>query len=305
MRVGIVDVGTNSTRLLVAEVDDGRVRELARDSRVTRLGQGLGTSGRLAPEARERVFATLSGYRRVLDEHGVTRTLGVLTSAARDAADGPDFVRTVAEDFGLDARVLSGEDEARMTFRGATAERDPGGSELLAVVDIGGGSTEVVAGAGGEVSFFTSMQAGVVRHSERHVDSDPPAPPELEALREDVRALLDAELPAGVRARVSGVVGVAGTATSVAAMDLGLAPYDPARVHGHRATRAAVGELRERLARLPEGERREVAGLHPDRAPTIVAGLVILEEVLEALGADALEVSERDILHGAALLLAD
>ena len=228
----------------------------------------------------------------------------VLTSAVRDAADGAEFTREVAERFGLEARTISGEEEGRLTFLGATAERPAGGPEPVAVIDVGGGSTEFVVGAGGRVSFFVSVQAGVVRQTERFLAHDPPEHGETQALAEDVRALFAAALPEEIRHEVAAVIGVAGTATSVAAIDLGLEPYDPDRVEGFRAPLGTVEELLARLATMDEDERREVAGLHPDRAATIIAGMVILLEALRALGVDEFEVSEHDILRGAALAAA-
>ncbi len=304
MRVGVVDIGTNSTRLLVCDVEDAGVTDVVRRTQVTRLGQELGARGSLHPDAKERVFSTLAGYRAELDELRPERTVGVLTSAVRDAADGAEFTREIGERFGIEARTISGEEEGRLTFLGATAERPAGGPEPVAVVDVGGGSTEVVIGAGGRVSFFVSVHAGVVRQTERFLAHDPPEHDETQALAEDVRALFAAALPGEVRREVATVIGVAGTATSVAAIDLALDPYDPDRVEGFRAPLGTVEELLARLATMDEDERREVVGLHPDRAATIIAGMVILLEALRALGVDEFEVSEHDILRGAALMAA-
>ena len=300
MRVAVVDIGTNSTRLLVAQLADGALEELDRRSIVTRLGEGVDATGRLGEEPQQRVFATLGEYARAIEEHGAQRRVAVMTSAVRDAENGAAFAAAVRERYGLDGRTLSGDEEARLTFLGATAARDDGDAPLL-VVDIGGGSTELVVGARGKVVFHASTQAGVVRHTERHLRSDPPAAAEMEALAEDVRAILRSAVPQDVRRRVSAAVAVAGTATSCAAIDLGLEPYDASRVEGHAVTAERLAELRARLAELPLAERREVPGLHPDRAPTIVAGTILLAEVLEAFGVDAFEASERDILWGVAL----
>jgi exopolyphosphatase/guanosine-5'-triphosphate,3'-diphosphate pyrophosphatase len=302
VRVGVVDIGTNSTRLLVAEVRDREVEELDRRSIVTRLGQGVDATGRLADEAVGRVRAALAEYRRSLDEHGVERTIGVLTSAVRDAANGSDFVAGVREEFGLDARTIPGEEEARLTFLGATSSR--GEDESLVVVDIGGGSTELVIGRGREVSFSVSTQVGVVRHTERHLADDPPTRPQLEALADDARRTFEADMPAELRGVPARAVAVAGTATSLGAIDLGLDPYDPAAVEGHELSLARCGELLEGLAAMRNAARREVVGLHPDRAPTIVAGVVILREALLLFGLDRVTVSEHDVLYGAALELA-
>jgi exopolyphosphatase/guanosine-5'-triphosphate,3'-diphosphate pyrophosphatase len=300
VRVGVVDIGTNSTRLLVARLDGGAIEELDRRSVVTRLGEGVDATGRLGAEPRQRVFATLDEYARAMEEHGAQRRLAVMTSAVRDAENGAEFAAAVRDRYGLDARTLSGDEEARLTFLGATAARDDGDAPLL-VVDIGGGSTELVVGARGRVEFHASTQLGVVRHTERHLRSDPPAAAEMAALAEEVRGVLRAAVPADVRGRVEAAVAVAGTATSCAAIDLGLEPYDASRVEGRKVTAERLAELRARLARLPLARRREVPGLHPDRAPTIVAGTILLAEVLEAFGVAAFEASERDILWGVAL----
>ena len=178
MRVGVVDIGTNSTRLLVADVaDDGGLTERRRRSKVTRLGDRLGQTGVLNEDAMERVLATVREYRAILDEEGAERTVAVLTSAVRDAANGEDFLARVrAQSDGLDARVIGGDEEARLTFRGATSERAAGDATPTLVIDVGGGSTELVVGSADEVSFHVSTQAGVVRHTERHLATDPPTP---------------------------------------------------------------------------------------------------------------------------------
>jgi exopolyphosphatase / guanosine-5'-triphosphate,3'-diphosphate pyrophosphatase len=303
MRVAVVDIGTNSTRLLIADVVDGRVTaEVVRESRVTRLGQGVDATGRLADEAMERVFAVLADYRAAIDAHGATDTVAVLTSAVRDAANGSEFTAAVRDRFGLDARTIAGAEEAQLTFLGATSERDASGDDgAIVVVDIGGGSTELVVGHGDEVSFFVSLQAGVVRQTERHLHHDPPHDDELDALAAEVAQTIEREVPEEVRRSVTGAVAVAGTATSAAAIDLELEPYDPDVVHGHTLTVEQIERERAMLAALPNAERRGVPGLHPDRAPTIVAGMVLLREVLRAFHLQLVEVSEHDILRGAAL----
>jgi exopolyphosphatase/guanosine-5'-triphosphate,3'-diphosphate pyrophosphatase len=300
VRVAVVDIGTNSTRLLVADVRDGGVEELDRRSVVTRLGEGVDATGRLADAAQARVLERLAEYADSIERHGCGRRLAVLTSAVRDAANGAAFADTVRERFGLDARTLSGDEEARLTYLGATAARD-GGAEPLLVVDIGGGSTELVTGARGEMDFHVSTQAGVVRHTERFLREDPPAREDVEALARDVRAVFEDAVPGDVRERVTAAVAVAGTATSVAAIDAEVEPYDPARVEGAVVPAYRLAEISATLAALPLEERRAVPGLHPDRAPTIVAGTILLAQVLEAFGLDRFEASERDILWGAAI----
>jgi exopolyphosphatase / guanosine-5'-triphosphate,3'-diphosphate pyrophosphatase len=299
-RVAVVDIGTNSTRLLVAEVGGDGLNELERESIVTRLGEGVDATGALGEEPQARVFAALDTYAEAIERHGADIRTAVMTSAVRDAANGAQFADAVRDRYGLEGHTLSGDEEARLTFLGATAARGDDPNALL-VIDIGGGSTELVVGARGEVEFHVSTQVGVVRHSERHLHSDPPAADELAALAAGAREVIEAQVPADVRLRPAGAVAVAGTATSCASIDLELDPYDPDRVEGHRLSVPRIEELRDRLAALPLAERRGVTGLDPNRAPTIVAGTVVLLEVLGAFGLDGVEVSERDILWGVAL----
>jgi exopolyphosphatase / guanosine-5'-triphosphate,3'-diphosphate pyrophosphatase len=305
VRVAVVDIGTNSTRLLVAEVDgdSGAVRELERHSRVTRLGDGVDSSGSLSQEAMQRVFDTLTDYRAAIDAQGAGANLAVLTSAVRDAANGAEFAARVREDFGLDARVLRGEEEAQLTFLGAMAGR-PADADPTVVIDIGGGSTEFVVGRERAARLHVSLPAGVVRMSERHIHSDPPAPHELQALARDVHSTVLDGLPAEQRASVKHGIAVAGTATSAASIDQELDPYDPARVHGYVLQLGTIELLLARLADMTERQRRQVVGLNPDRAPTIVAGMILLREALVAFALEEVEVSEHDILYGGALRLA-
>ena len=284
-RVAVVDIGTNSTRLLLAEVGGGQVTPLERRSIVTRLGEGLERTGALGDEPQARVLRALGEYREAIASAEI-RT-GVLTSAVRDASNGDAFVARIRDDFGIDAEVISGDEEARLTYTGATLGRD--GDEPVLVADIGGGSTELVSDG-----WHVSTQVGVVRHGERHGD-------DVAALREDVRPVLRDALPDDPPSRV---IAVAGTATQAAAMDLELAEYDHDAIEGHVLSIATLRALLERLAPMPLAERKQVVGLHPDRAATIVAGLAILIEILEAVGADEVEVSDRDLLYGRALSVA-
>jgi exopolyphosphatase/guanosine-5'-triphosphate,3'-diphosphate pyrophosphatase len=285
--VAVVDLGTNSTRLLVARVG-ATVHELDRRTIVTRLGEGVDRTGRLGDAGIDRVFEALETYREAI-ENAEVRT-AVMTSAVRDASNGPEFAKRVERELGVSARTLTGEEEAHLTYRGATALRDD--ADPLLVIDIGGGSTELVVGTRGHVLFHASTQIGVVRHSERHLHHDPPTPAELAALARDV------DVPT---APARTAVAVAGTPTSCAAIDLELEPYDSARVEGHVLTVERLREIRDRLAVLPRAERANIRGLHADRAAVIVAGVVILLRVLEAYDLDRVEVSERDILWGVAL----
>jgi exopolyphosphatase/guanosine-5'-triphosphate,3'-diphosphate pyrophosphatase len=302
MRVAVVDIGSNSTRLLVAELTGGRVTaELERRTTVTRLGAGVDAGGRLGEDAIGRVFATLDEYRGLIETHDPARRTAVLTSAVRDAANGEEFARTVQTRYGLEPHVLTGEQEAQLTFLGATSERDRDDTTQTLVIDIGGGSTELVIGAGREAGFHVSTQAGVVRQSERHFHHDPPTETELDELARDVRGTVTGGVPQERRDGVERGIAVAGTATSLAAIAQRLEPYDPGRVHGYVLSRGECGRILRRLAALPLEQRRHTPGLHPDRAPTIVAGVSILLEVLTLFNLDEVEVSDHDILRGAAL----
>src|SRR3954465_617828 len=219
--IAVVDLGTNSTRLLVAEVEDGRVRELERRSVVTRLGEGVDASGRLAEAAMERVFDTLGESRELIDEHGAERVIAVATSAVRDSANGDELLDAMRERFDIDARTISGDEEAELTFLGATAAR--AGDQTTLVIDIGGGSTELVIGrAGADPDFHVSTQAGSVRQTERHLHDDPPTAEQLAALQEEVRGIVVEQVPGEVREGVTRGIAVAGTATQVASIALAL-----------------------------------------------------------------------------------
>ena len=300
-RIAVADLGTNSTRLLVADVAaGGALAEVARRTDVTRLGDGVDATGRLAEDAMERVHETLSEYRRLADQLAVDRAIAVATSAVRDASNAERFQRDVRERSGFDIRTITGEEEARLTFLGATAGRDAAQATL--VVDIGGGSTEYVVGHPGEPpAFHVSTRLGSVRQTERHLSSDPPTPRELEAREEAAREIVTAGTPSEVRRAVREGIAVAGTATSLAAIDQELEPYDPSRVHGYALRLDACRRMLAMLAALSLEERRRVPGLLPDRAPTIVAGAVILIESMLAFGLDSMETSDADLLHGAAL----
>ena len=289
MRVAAVDLGTNSTRLLVADVDDGRVEEVARDSQITRLGEGVDERRKLLPLPVARVRNVLSEYRREVERLGAERVLTIGTSAVRDAENGEAFLGEIEWSYGFTTRMLSGEEEAELTRRGVANGRAVGDETV--VLDVGGGSTELIT-----ARDRVSLDLGCVRLTERHLRSDPPAREELDDAARAVREALPDWSPRDA-------IGVAGTVTSLAALELG--EYDPEQTHGYRISRASVERQLERLASLPLAERRELPGLEPERAPVIVAGALIVREVLDRYGLDGLEVSERDLLHGAALEAAE
>ena len=302
MNVAVVDIGSNSTRLLIAGLQDGRITgELVRTTQVTRLGAGVDADGRLRDDAMQRVYDTLEGYREQIDAHDCRTAVAVLTSAVRDSANGREFADSVRDRYGLEPHVLTGDEEARLTFLGATSERDRTDLTPTLVLDVGGGSTEMVIGHGTEVVFHVSTQAGVVRQTERHLHHDPTDASELSELAADVRAILRSAVPEDRRSSVRRGIGVAGTATSLAAIAQELDPYDPARVHGHVISARERERILGLLAPMDLDQRRRVPGLDPARAPTIVAGVVIFGEVLTLFGLDEMEISEHDILRGAAL----
>jgi exopolyphosphatase/guanosine-5'-triphosphate,3'-diphosphate pyrophosphatase len=285
MRVGVVDLGTNSTRLLVADVHQGRVDEVKRETRITRLGEGVDERRKLLPLPIARVRNVLSDFRRELEAEGAERVLAIGTSAIRDADNGDAFLGEIEWSYGFTTRLLSGDDEAALTRRGVANGRELGDGVL--VLDVGGGSTELITAA-----TRISLDVGSVRLTERFLRSDPPTGEELVTCARAIREALPDVEPAQA-------IGVAGTITSLAALELGR--YDPEQVHGYRLPRERVHAQLERLASMPEAVRRVLPGLEPERAPVIVAGALIVDEVLRAYGLHELEVSERDLLHGAAL----
>ena len=278
-RVAAVDLGTNSTRLLVADVDGDRIETIVQRLRITRLGEGVDRRRRLLPLPIARVRNCLSDYRRELERLGAERTLLVATSAVRDAENGEAFLGEIEWSYGFSTRLLTGDEEAALAFRGATYDRLLDGAAL--VLDIGGGSTELIVGGPDGVEFSESLDVGSVRLTERYLPSDPPNAAELQACGDAVRSLLQERLPDGVAAQAA--IGVAGSITTIAALDLGLYVYDRFRVHGHRLRHEDVRRQLDRLAGLP-----------------LVAGAVILCETMAYLGLPEIEASEHDLLYGAA-----
>jgi exopolyphosphatase/guanosine-5'-triphosphate,3'-diphosphate pyrophosphatase len=290
VRVAAVDLGTNTTRLLVADVDGGRIDEVHRETRITRLGEGVDARHRLLPVPIARVRNALTDYRRTLESLGAERTLAVATSAVRDAENGEAFLGEVEWSYGFTTQLLSGDEEAELTRRGVDPE--PG----TLVVDIGGGSTELIVD-----DFHTSLDIGSVRYTERFIHTDPPDPHELDECGRTAHAILEER----ARIKAQHAIGVAGTVTTLAALDLGLEHYDRERVHRHRLTTAAARTQLAHLAALPLQQRRALPAVEPERAPVIVAGAVILVSILDHFGLDEIEVSERDILDGIALAAAE
>ncbi|ROO82768.1 exopolyphosphatase/guanosine-5'-triphosphate,3'-diphosphate pyrophosphatase [Actinocorallia herbida] len=303
-RVAAIDCGTNSVRLLVADVDT-ELKDIEREMRIVRLGQGVDQTGELAPEALERTFKEMRGYAALIERHGAEKVRVVATSATRDARNRADFVAGVVEIFGVEPEVVSGEEEAALSFTGAT--RDLAVLRPLRpylVVDIGGGSTEFVVGAG-DVQAAKSVNIGCVRMTERHFKgANPPSPQQIAGAVADIDAQLAAvraEVPVG-EART--LVGLAGSVTTVSAINLGLDAYDSDRIHLSRITAAQVHDITRRLLKMTHDERAAMGVMHPGRVDVIGAGSLILDRIMREYGFGSVVVSEHDILDGIAWSLA-
>jgi exopolyphosphatase/guanosine-5'-triphosphate,3'-diphosphate pyrophosphatase len=300
--IASLDLGTNSTRVLVARPVEGRLEVLDRRNMITRLGQGVGASGRLAPEAVDRTLACLRDYREILDRHGVDRVRVAATSASRDAANRDQFFDAVEALIGTRPELLSGDEEGRLSFRGATGELDPASGPFL-VVDIGGGSTEFIVGTD-RVEGVASVDIGCVRLTEKFLLHDPPLAEELSACISLTDAYLDdvvREIPAAAEART--LVGLAGTVTTVAAVEIGLETYDRDRIHHFHLTREAAEDVFRTLATESRADRIHNPGLEEGRADVIVGGCCVLVALFRRFGFDEMVVSESDILDGLALSL--
>jgi exopolyphosphatase/guanosine-5'-triphosphate,3'-diphosphate pyrophosphatase len=304
MRIAAIDIGSNSTRLLLADIVGGEIDELSRESTVTRLGDNVEATGRLNDAAIDRVRAALATYAAAAEEAGCAVAGGVATSAVREAENGGEFAQSVSDEFGIPIKVIDGDREAQLTFIGAQTAEIAGNRGRSLVVDIGGGSTEFIVGDGRGLDFHVSTQLGAVRQSERHLANDPPTAEQLAALLADAAELIRANVPERYRKGIERAVAVAGTPTVLAAVDQALEVFDPWKVHGYEISETACAAIFERLASLPLEERRGVTGLHPDRAPTIVAGAAILLTTMREFALQRVTVSEHDILYGLGLELA-
>lgn len=306
MRVATIDIGTNSVLLLIAEGDGAHPETLEpvyEASTITRLGQGVDKSRQLHPDAVKRTLSCLQDYTQAIRQHDVARLDVVSTSAARDASGVEGFLASAEAVLGMRPRVISGEQEARLTFRGALTGLSISGA--VAVFDIGGGSTEVVIGECGPgrlpaVHSATSVDLGCVRLAERHLHSDPPTSHEIAQGRDSVeRAFSGLRMPDADCTWI----GIGGTITTLMAVEMGLSSYDAKRIHGARMSRDAVVELRKRLSALSLEERKGVVGLEPKRADVIVAGALLVEGLLSLSGGDGSRVSDRGVRWGLALEL--
>lgn len=300
MRVAAIDCGTNSIRLLVADSVDGRLTDVARRMEIVRLGEGVDRTGRLSDEALARTRKALIGYAAEIAELGITHVRMCATSASRDASNAADFRAMVRGVLGVDPEVITGDEEARLSFAGAVAGLEARPPYLI--FDIGGGSTEFVTGSDG-VEHAISMDIGCVRMTERYLHDDPPTPEQIEAATRDITAAVDTALAAVPGREAPTLVGLAGTVTTVAALALRLPEYDATRIHHARISRASVAEVSSALLGMTVAERRALPVMHPGRADVIGGGALILSIVLERSGHDFLIASEHDILDGIALSL--
>ncbi|WP_287154268.1 Ppx/GppA phosphatase family protein [Candidatus Solincola tengchongensis] len=307
MKAAAVDIGTNSVRLLVAEVEGGEggplLRTLHRRMVITRLGRGVDREGRLDPEAEERTLRVLREYRELLGAEGVRAVEAAATSAARDASNAAHFLERAEEVLGVRPRVISGEEEAVLSYLGATYDlgKPPESFGLILVVDIGGGSTEFILGRGKRVLEARSIDVGCVRMAERFLSSDPPLPAELQRMDEYLRAELSVLVEGMGHPRPGLAVGLAGTVTTLAGIRLGLSEYDGEAIHHTWLTRSQVEEEYQRLASLPLEGRKRYMRLEQDRADVIVGGCAVLNAVTTCFGLERILVSEKDILDGLVL----
>jgi exopolyphosphatase/guanosine-5'-triphosphate,3'-diphosphate pyrophosphatase len=310
-RVAAVDCGTNSVRLLIADIGDQLV-DLERRTEIVRLGQGVDKTGRLAPEALDRTFAAMRVYAKLIEGHRPERVRVVATSATRDAANRTAFTGGVVDIFGVEPEVISGDEEAALSFTGATKEFAGTTRELTAprppkpflAADIGGGSTEFVYG-GAAAESARSVDIGCVRLTERHLHSDPPTPEQIAAAVADIDAALAAVRQSVPVDQARTLVGLAGSVTTVAGIALGLAAYDPARIHLARVTSAQVHEVTRMLLHSTREQRAAIDVMHPGRVDVIGAGALILDRIMREYGFGAVVASEHDILDGIAWSLAE
>lgn len=301
-RVAAIDCGTNSIRLLVADLVGADKKDVHREMRVVRLGQGVDETGALHPEALERTRAALVDYADICADLGVELTRMVATSATRDASNRSAFVALVEEALGVTPEVIDGAEEAALSFEGATRGLTDGGPFL--VIDIGGGSTEIVLGTT-SVEAAKSVDVGCVRLTERHLRDDPPTVAQIEAARADIDAALTSVLDVVPAARASTAIGLAGSVTTVAALALGLAAYDPFAIHLSRISAAQIDEVTERLLTMTRAARAALPVMHPGRVDVIGGGALVLQSVVHRLGLAEVLVSESDILDGIALSMTE
>ncbi|GIF19294.1 exopolyphosphatase/guanosine-5'-triphosphate,3'-diphosphate pyrophosphatase [Actinoplanes tereljensis] len=301
MRVAAIDCGTNSIRLLIADVADGEITDVVRRMEIVRLGEGVDRTGRLSDEALARTRAALQAYESEISGLGIKKVRMCATSASRDASNAHEFRDMVRGVLGVDPEVITGDEEARLSFTGAVAGLDADPPFLI--FDIGGGSTEFVTGVDG-VEHAISTDIGCVRMTERHLHSDPPSAAEIAATETDITDAVDAALAAVPGREARTLVGLAGTVTTITALAQGLPGYDASRIHHARVSREAVAKVADELLAMTTAERLALPVMHPGRADVIVGGALILKIVMERSGHESLIASEHDILDGIAFSIA-
>lgn len=302
-RVAAIDCGTNSIRLLIADINDGLLTDITRTMSIVRLGEGIDRTGRFAPAALERTFAAARDFAHQVRLHGVERVRFCATSASRDAQNQQELIDGITEILGVSPEIIPGEEEAALSFRGATGDLPSSDAPFL-VVDIGGGSTEFVLGSD-QVEAAISVDIGCVRMTERHMRSDPPTAAEINATIVDVDDAITRALAVVPVAKMRRLVAVAGTATTIAAAALDLDAYRPDLIHGSVLTRGEVSSVRDRFLAMTHQQRAALPYMHPGRVDVIGAGSLVLARIMERLDASEVTVSEHDILDGIALSLTE
>jgi exopolyphosphatase/guanosine-5'-triphosphate,3'-diphosphate pyrophosphatase len=302
MRVAAIDCGTNSIRLLIADIDGNNFREIVRDMEIVRLGQGVDQTGQFHPDAIARTLAAVDKFAAEIAKRGVEKIRFCATSATRDATNRHLFVDGVRERLGIELEVISGDEEAALSFAGAIKDLDPSNGPFL-VVDIGGGSTEFVFGTA-TVEAARSVNIGCVRMSERHFASDPATPEQIEAARTDIQAAIAQAAAVVPITKAKTLVAVAGTATTVAAAALDLPEYDRYAIHLSRISAQQVHDAATMFATKTREQRISLGYMHPGRVDVIAAGSLVLSEIMKATGATEFVASESDILDGMAFSLA-
>jgi len=298
MKVASIDIGTNSTLLLIAEFDGYTLLPLYNGIEITRLGQGVGKTGKFHPDAVRRAFQALKKYKQICEDRDVEKVLIGGTSAMRDAANGPEFISRVQNDLNWEIQILSGDDEARLTFLATRNEFSELHGNLL-VIDIGGGSTEFIAGNTKELSFMKSLDVGTVRFTEEFIASDPPSNDEIAAAREKIQKHLNTELrELNVNLGGDTLIGVAGTVTTLLAVQKQMKEYQPERIHKQPLTMEQINQLCNLFCSMSYDKRKELPGVQPKRADVIIMGTVILQEIMKHFHFTELLVNDRGVRYG-------
>lgn len=302
VRVAAIDCGTNSIRLLIADVADGTLTDVVRTMVIVRLGEGVDKTGEFSQAALERTFAAIETFAALISEHQPEQVRFVATSASRDVSNRSEFVDGVASRLGIEPDVISGDEEAALSFLGATADlvnfNDPPAAPYL-VIDIGGGSTEFVLGTTRPTASI-STNVGCVRMTERHLISDPATPQEIAAATSDIDAAIDLAYSAVPIAQANSLIGLAGSVTTVAAIALGLSEYDSAAIHGSRISAQDIHRVTQELLTMTRAERAKLGPMHEGRIDVIGSGALVLDRIMVRTGLKQVVVSERDILDGIA-----